>query len=205
MGKHTPARLDANAIRVMEPVIVDRLRLAFPSKIFGIERVPSTLSMSEYKRVLRMSPFIGLAWVGFKKDGDSGRILKGVHQWRLTMVVRASNGLEARFKGDHSDVGLDAMVDIATALLQGAVFDEIGFSTVTDAQSVFAQGHEDDDVALAHVNFEIAYSAPLGNLELKTASDFDALQITWLTTDPQTNDGDPDISQIIETPKSKED
>jgi|GEM_PF-934702 len=204
MVERTPARLDATAIRIMEPAIVERLRMGFPKKFFGIERVPSTLSMTEYKRVLRLSPFIGLSWVGFKKDSDSGRTLKGIHQWRLTLVVRASSGLEARFKGDHSDVGMDAMVDVATALLQGAVFKDIGNVTVTDAQSVFAQGHEDDDTALVHINFDIAYSAPLGDLKLKTASDFAALQITWLAN-PEADQAELKINQIIETPTSKED
>jgi len=205
MADRTPANLEATAIRVMAPAIVDRLRLAFPEKFFGIERVPSTLSMTEYKRLVRLSPFIGLSWVGFKKDGTSGRILKGRHQWRLTLIVRASNGLEARFMGDHSDIGLDAMVDVSMVLLQGAVFPNIGDVSVNDANAVYAEGAEDDDVALAHLNFEISYSAPLSDLKLLDASNLETLQITWSLDGEANEGGHPHNNQTINLSQNEED
>ncbi|MEO0374252.1 MAG: hypothetical protein AAF329_06385 [Cyanobacteria bacterium P01_A01_bin.17] len=204
MVERTPANLQTTAIRQMDPAIIDRLRLAFPKKYFGIERVPSTFNLTEFKRVVRLSPFIGVAWVGFKKDPASGRILKGSHQWRLVLVLRASNGLEARFKGDHSDVGMDAMFDVASALFHGFTMDGIGAVSVTDGQSVYAQGYEDDDTTIAHINFEIDYSTQVGALNLKNAADFDALNITWSMTDPETPEGDPDIEQTIQFNEEEE-
>lgn len=205
MVERTPADLSYTAIRQMAPAIVARLRQCFPKKYFGIERVPSTLTIDEYKRVVRLSPFIGYAWVGLKRDPANGRLLKGKMQWRLTLIVRASNGLEARFEGDHSDIGLDAMVDVACALFQGHLLindgREIGTVHITDAQSVFAQGHEDDDTAIAHINFEVDFTTALRDLKLIDGDDFSALDVTWTMTDPDTAEGDPDISQTVTPPQ----
>lgn len=188
MTELTPANLASTAIRTMSPAIVERLRLAFPDKIFGIERVPSMLNGREFNEVTRKTPFIGLSWVGMKKDSDSGRLLKGHHQWQLTLVVQASGSLRVRYEGDHSDIGIDAMIDVAVALLQGATLEDIGSVTVTDAKSVFAQGLNDDDIALAHIYFDVSFTAPLQDLALVNAASLNQMQITWSTT----QDGDPD-------------
>src|SRR3989338_3562734 len=111
--------IDHTPIRVMDPAIKARLRLAFPESLFVLERVPLTPSNTEFKRYLRQLPFIGLAWAGFQSDGVNGRQTKGDMLWRLYLFVRTSSGLEARFKGDTRDIGLDAMVDVATVLLNG--------------------------------------------------------------------------------------
>jgi hypothetical protein len=74
--------LSSAPIRVMEPAIKARLRLAFPEKDFTIERIPQTLTIKEFERLSRLSPFIGLAWAGFKPDGANERITKGPLQGR---------------------------------------------------------------------------------------------------------------------------
>lgn len=168
-------------VRVTEPAIVNRLRLAFPEKLFQIERVPAVLTTKEFERVVRLTPFIGLAWMGMTPDRDGGRTVKGVMSWRLVLVVKASSTLETRFKGDHRDIGLDAMIDVATVLLQGAVFDGIGATSVTRAEAVYADGWADDATVLAQVDFDIRYQAGPAALKLMTPDDFAGLKVRWLT------------------------
>ncbi len=166
-------------IRKMEPPIVERLRLAFDEKTFGIDRVPQVLTLKEFERLARLSPFIGLAWIGMKPDPDAGRILKGHMLWRLIIIYKASSTLEARFKGDARGLGLDAMVDVSAVLLHGFTFDDIGLCTVNTVNSVIADGWSDDDLVIAQVDFQIAFSIAPAAFALKTAGDFAALGITW--------------------------
>lgn len=196
---HSPATLSSAPTRIMGPLIVERLRLGFPEQHFGIERVPSTLTLSEFQRLTRVAPFIGLSWTGLQPDAGNARILRADMMWRLTLIVRNSQSAEGRFKGDQFDIGLDAMLDVATVLLQGAVFEDIGQCNVTSARPVYAEGHEDDAVALAHVDFTISFSAPLSGLQLKPGADLTALNVAWLTTDSDDPTAAPTVLQTIET------
>ncbi len=184
-------------IRRMEPPIIERLRIAFDEKTFGIERVPQVLTLKEFGRLATMSPFIGLAWVGMKPDPNAGRILKGNMLWRLILVFKASSSLETRFKGDALDIGLDAMVDVAAVLLQGFTFDGIGLCIVTSINSVIADGWSDDDLVIAQIDFEVAFSIAPAAFNLRTAEDFQRLGITWKTS----TDADRDVTDTIDLPQ----
>lgn len=177
-------------IRLMEPAIVDRLRLAFPAKTFAIERVPQTLSIKEFERLARLAPFIGLAWTGFKPDGAAGRMTKGDMLWRLILIFKASSTNEMRFKGDTRGLGLDAMIDVAVVLLHGWTIDGIGKCQVTLANSVIADGWLDDGVVIAQVDFAVSFAATPAIFALKTAEDFLRLGITW-AVDPEDADAPP--------------
>lgn len=171
--------LSLTPIRSQEPLIIARLRLAFPEKTFTIKRVPQVLSIKEFTRYASASPFIGLAWTGMRPDPASGRILKGVMQWRLVLIYKTSNSLEARFKGDTKGIGLDAMIDVAMVLLQGVSFEGQGHTSVTLANSVIADGWSDDDIAIAQVDFTFSFATTPAPLGLMTVDDFKALGITW--------------------------
>lgn len=186
--------LATSPIRVMEPAIVERLRLAFPVKDFQIERVPPVLTMKEFERVTRLTPFIGLAWMGIRPDTASGRVLQAAMRWRLVMIVKASNSLETRFKGDTKDIGLDAMVDVAAALLQGHTFPGIGASALTGAEGVYAEGWADEAIVLANVDFEIRYAFSPAALKLVTPGDFRELGVSWLAND----DANVETTQTIQ-------
>jgi len=188
-------------IRLMEPAIVDRLRIAFPARDFQIARVPHVLTIKEFERVVRLTPFIGLAWMGIAPDRDGGRALKAVARWRLILVVKASSSLETRFKGDVRDIGLDAMVDVATALLQGTTLAEIGACAVTAADAVYADGWADEAIAVAQVDFEIRYAFSPAGLGLRTIDDFRALGIGWLV-DGAPDEGGFEPPQTIDTTES---
>lgn len=194
--------LTTSPIRLMEPAIIARLRLAFPANAFQIQRVPPVLTDTEFKRVVHLTPFIGLAWMGMKPDPASGRQLAAAMQWRLVLIVKASSSLEARFKGDRRDMGLDAMVDVAGALLQGAVFDGIGAVAVTRAEGVFADGWADDATVLAQIDFEIRYQYSAGQLRLVEPDDFLRLGVTWLVegSDPDA----PEPTDTIEPPQESD-
>ncbi|MGW9946992.1 hypothetical protein J2W92_002329 [Rhizobium leguminosarum] len=174
-------------IRKMEPPIVDRLRLAFPAKDFSIERIPQTLTIKEFERLVKQAPFIGLAWTGMKPDPASGRILKGVMLWRLVLVFKASNGLETRFKGDRRGIGLDAMLDVAVALLQAAEIPGVGIATVTSANSVIADGWTDDNVVISQIDFNVAFQISPAAFQLVTVDDLQQIGVSWaFAEDPDT-------------------
>ena len=185
-------------IRVMEAAILARLRLAFPEKKFQIERVPAVLTVKEFERIVRLKPFIGLAWMGLQPDRDHGRLLSGVANWRLVLVVKASSNLDARFKGDRFDIGLDAMIDVSSVLLSGCTLPDIGTCTVTRAEAIYADGWADDATVLAQVDFDVRFTSPLSAFQIKTLDDLKSLGVTWITNGEE----EPVISDTINTEES---
>ncbi|MBB3947218.1 hypothetical protein GGQ73_003184 [Rhizobium skierniewicense] len=183
-------------IRNQEPLIVERLRIAFPTKTFTIERVPQTMSLTEFQRIAKLTPFLGLAWTGMKADGDNGRMLKGNMLWRLILVNKVSSGHEARFKGDRRDIGMDAMVDVAAVLLQGVSFQGQGTTNVTLANSVIADGWSDDNIAISQLDFTFSFACRAAATGKMTPEDFKGLGITWAM--PGAGD---DFTDTIETPQ----
>ena len=181
--------LATSPIRIMAPAIVERLRLAFPAKDFQIKRVPPVLTIREFERVVRLTPFIGLAWMGMRSDRDAGRQLAAAMRWRLMLIVKASSSLDARFGGDKRDIGLDAMLDVAGTLLQGVSFDGIGARPVTGAEAVFADGWADDATVVANVDFEIRYQFSPAALTLKAIDDFKRLDVAWLDAESPAGGG----------------
>ncbi len=171
--------LSKQPIARMESALVERLRIAFPEKTVGIERVPQTMTLTEFKRLARLSPLIGLAWTGMRNDGDAGRSVKGRMLWRLILIFKASNGHETRFKGDSKGLGLDAMIDVSIALLHGWTISDVGSVAVTIANSVIADGFLEDDVVIAQVDFEIRFTSPIADYGLLTLDDFRELAVTW--------------------------
>ncbi|SOC83118.1 hypothetical protein SAMN05421890_1563 [Ensifer adhaerens] len=167
----------------METAITERLRLAFPEKTFTIERVPQVLTIKEFERLSRISPFIGLAWTGMKPDSDTGRSLEGKMTWRLILIYRASSTPEARFKGDRRGLGLDSMIDVSMALLHGWTLPGVGRAAVTLANSVIADGWSDDLLVIAQVDFEIRFNAPVADYDLVTAEELKTLATTWALDD----------------------
>lgn len=187
--------LSTSPIRSIEPLIVARLRLAFPEKDFSLDRIPSVLTVKEFDQVIRLTPFLGLAFLGIRSDPKSGRILQAAMRWRLVMVVKASRDLRTRFSGDAHEIGLDAMTDVAIALLQGASLPGIGEMHVTSAEAVYADGWSDDATVLNQIDFEVAYSTSPAPFKLVTIDDLQRIGVTWLNPDsPDPNEG-PATSQ----------
>jgi hypothetical protein len=192
------ASFDLAPIRRQEPLITQRLRVAFPENPFVIERVPQNLSTSEFKRIVRMTPYLGLAWAGMKPDTNSGRQLKGDMQWRLILINRVSNGLEARFKGDKHDIGMDAMTDVGMAILHGASFPGVGTTTVTQVSSLIAEGYADDDIAISQIDFTFSFVTSPADFSIASQELFEALDITWSVNGSA---GPGDINDSIQPPQ----
>lgn len=190
--------LSTAPLRTVEPLITERLRLAFPAQTFSLDRIPAVMTVKEFERVLRQPPFLGLAFLGLKTDPNSGRSLQAAMRWRLVLVVKASRDFRTRFSGDAHEIGLDAMTDVAVVLLQGAVFDGVGDVSVTGVEAVYAEGWGDDATVVNQIDFEVAFSSRLAPFKLKTAADFDRFGITWI------NDGTPDPDQGPEAPQEIE-
>lgn len=188
--------LSTSPIRTIEPLIVARLRLAFPEKDFSLDRIPSVLTVKEFEQVLHQPPFLGLSFLGIKADPKSGRILQASMRWRLVLVVKASRDLRTRFSGDAHEIGLDAMTDVAIALLQGASLPGIGDMRVTSAEAVYAEGWSDDATVLNQIDFEVAYSTSPAPFKLVTVADLQAIGVTWLNPDSPDPDQGPATSQV---------
>lgn len=167
----------------METALTDRLRIAFPEKTFVIERVPQTLTLKEFDRLSRISPFIGLAWTGMRPDAEPGRSIAGRMLWRAILIFKASNSLQTRFKGDAKGIGLDAMIDVVVALLHGWTIPDVGRVAVTLANSVIADGWSDDALVIAQVDFEIRFTSPVADYGLISLDDFRELAVTWAVDD----------------------
>lgn len=167
-------------IRAMEPKIIDRLRLVFPTKLFTIERVPPTMSPEEFKSLTRLSPYIGLAFTGFKIDPNAGRAAKGTWNWSIVFVCKATGNFDRRAKGDIFDLGLDEIMDVAGCILHGVTFDDIGLCSVTSSDVIYSEGWGKDAYVLAHLNIEIQTTMMSGALEIETLEDFAGINATWL-------------------------
>ncbi|MDD9910187.1 MAG: hypothetical protein OXR62_10895 [Ahrensia sp.] len=203
MHQQSPAILDLAPIRSMEPHIRERLAIGFPDRHFTIERVPATVTPNEFERVAKLSPFIGLAWTGISPAQSSGRRLRGSWEWRLLLVVKAAGSDDVRFRGDAFDIGLDAMTDVAVALLHGWSIDEIGACSVTSSQAIFAEGQTDDSVVLALVNFQIDTLISPANFKLVTEQDLAQLDVAWLANPQSEADGQFSPPQTIEVPQEE--
>lgn len=171
--------LSTTPIRIIEPLLTERLRLAFTEKTFSLERVPAVLSIKEFERIVRQAPLLGLAFAGITLDKNSGRRMQAAMRWRLFLIVTATRDLRTRFSGDAQDIGLDAMTDAAAALLQGWSVPEVGDVTVTAIEAVYADGWADEATVVNQIDFEVAYSASPAMLKLATPGDFRELAVTW--------------------------
>ncbi|RFC63607.1 hypothetical protein DYI37_11415 [Fulvimarina endophytica] len=185
--------LSTTPIRTIEPLLIERLRLVFTKQKFSLDRVPSVLTIKEFERIVRQTPFIGLAFLSVAPSRNSGRQMQAVMRWRLFLVVTATRDLRTRFSGDAQDVGLDPMTDAAAAALQGWSIDRIGDVAVTGIEAVYADGWADDATVVNQVDFEVSYSASSSMLRLADPGDFKRLAVSWPTA------GAPDLtrSEII--------
>ncbi|KAA6405786.1 hypothetical protein [Candidatus Tokpelaia sp.] len=171
-------------IRRMSPVIEERLRLVFPKKLFQIDRAPAIMTVKEYERITRQSPFIGLAFLSIQVGAASGREMLCQYHWRLICVLKATGRLDRRFKGDARDMGMDDIMDVAIACLHGHSFNELGACEVTSADSVFLESKAaefaDEDTIMAHINFVISSTLSAADLRLTDPEDFKGLNVSWL-------------------------
>lgn len=164
-------------IALQEPLIINRLRTGFPANIFTIERVSSAMTSAEFNRWINNGLFLGLAWNGMKA-GETERRLTGDQRWSLFIVYRSTSSLEARFKGDARGLGIDAMVDVACALIHG-FRNDVGRCAVTAANAVVPEGFANDAVVVTQIDFTFSFATDTAELDIEAGDDLTAIGVTW--------------------------
>lgn len=183
----------AAPIRNMEPLIIERIRLAFPQEAFTIERVSSIVSPDEFSDLVVKSPALCLAWMGVRPEGSSARTLRGRAQWRLILIYKSSAKPENRFRGDAFGWGLDDMVDVAMMILHGWTIADVGSCYVSGSDAVGVQGFEDQQVVVAQVDFEVSFTSLVSALDVVTTGDLERIGATWIV-----NGSEETVTETIE-------
>lgn len=159
-----------------------RLRLAFPAAMFAFDVMPALPSKTEFDRLTRRKPFLGLAWAGFKVDEKAGRTLHGSADWILLVVIDNPDA-RRRFAGDNRGVGLWGMVSAASRLLHGWTIDDIGTVSVTQIDTVVRDDWGDETTAIAAIGLSIPMH-PDASFAAETLDDFLRLNCVWLRPAP---------------------
>lgn len=180
-------------IALQEPLLIERLRAGFPAQMFKIERVSSAMTANEFNRWINNGCFLGLAWSGMKA-GETERRLTGDMRWSLFIVYRSTSSLEARFKGDVKGLGIDAMVDVACALIHG-FSNKTGRCAVTAANAVIPEGFANDAVVVAQVDFTFSFATDTAALDIEAGDDLAEIGVTWSLADAP--EGAPTQTDII--------
>ncbi|ABS69713.1 hypothetical protein Xaut_4492 [Xanthobacter versatilis] len=180
--------------RAIEPL----LRPYFERGIWVIEPVPFPMSLDEFKRLMRATPWIGIAWREFAVDTNAGRSLMGQHQLALTIVAKNAAGLDGRFFGDRLSPGLYPSLVTAAAVLHGKTLPDIGTLNVTRAGQSYAEGYGDLGavVGLIELSVRTKFGDVLGAVE--AAPDFARLVSSFELQPPA--DGREPVTDTIDLP-----
>lgn len=153
---------DLDPISQIHAALEPLLRPYFAKGKWHIETVPYPLSPTEFKRLMGVTPWIGLSWREFKTDDNAGRQLMGVHQLVLTFAVKNAAGREARFLGDRVGPGLFPSLATAAAVLHGRTLVDIGTLHVVRAGQAYAEGFGDLGEAIGMI--ELTCRTKFGDL-----------------------------------------
>lgn len=158
----------------------ERLKLAFPEKLFQHQFVPAKLTAADWKQLTRITPFVGLGWNDIEPNPDAGRLFSGESRWTVFLVTKNAQGIGPRYFGDARAPGLFSMVQAAVALLNGFTIEDVGTAFVTKAGNLYAEGWDTDESAIGGVDVSVGFTLPIGDgvdgIEL---DDFKTFEITW--------------------------
>lgn len=147
---------ETNPIMAIDAAVETRLRGAFEQRRWAFERVPDPMTLQEFTRLLRATPWLGLGWTDLAASAQ-GRQVTGTLSFSLTICVR-NPGAAARFHGDGQGPGLYVATMAAAALLHGMTIPGIGTVQITRAGSAFAEGYAEQQIAISRLTFEVATS-----------------------------------------------
>lgn len=145
-----------NPITAIDEAVEARLRTAFLANRWSFQRVPDPMTLDEFKRLMRATPWLGLGWTDLAAS-PQGRQVQGQLSFSLTICVK-NVGHEARFHGDRQGPGLYVATMVAAALLHGMTIRDVGTIQVTRAASAFAEGFGDASIAIARLTFQVTTS-----------------------------------------------
>jgi phage gp37-like protein len=123
----------------LEAGLIDRLRSGLPREIVPtIEGAPHQLTLDEMKRVFRQAPAIAVAFLGF--DALTGlRPARTKTHWGVFVAIGNSAGEKARRHGDALGLGAWALVESATALLNGYATDDFDAIAVASCEPLASE------------------------------------------------------------------
>lgn len=192
--------MPTDPISALHAAIVARLREKLPAKSWMIEPVPWAMTTDDFKRLMKVTPWIGIAWSGLVADKAAGRAVAG--PLGVTVYVCTKNSrLSGRYLGDATGPGLYPSTVLVAALLAGLTVPPVGTLRCTGLASAYAEGVGDMDAGLASITFEV--HVDLGDFLADHAAldDFATLVTSWDFTPDGTTEGEPtDTTTLPEAP-----
>ncbi len=162
-----------------------RLQTVFPATRFDFQFLDGKIGKTQWKRVTRRPPAIGVGWAGVKAGDWNGEQFGGISQWFVMLLVSNESGPGQRLLGDRASPGLLAMVRAATLALQGFTIanPDTGWAAsgtvqVTSVAALYSDDWTDDAYALAGLELDVAYQETLIPGQ-DTINNMDALAIDW--------------------------
>lgn len=173
--------LDPGPLQLMGDALTTRLKLVFPPARFQHDIVPAHLNAKEWRRLTHRTPFIGLGWNDIEANPEGGRPFDGHARWTVFLVTKNARGTHERYWGDALAPGLFAMVHAAIAVLNGYTIPDIGTAEATRSANLYAEGWDDDAMAMASIDLSVGISFGLADI-LSAPADmglFHTLGISW--------------------------
>ncbi|MCX5497324.1 hypothetical protein OSH11_21685 [Kaistia dalseonensis] len=172
------------------------LRERFPENRWTIEHVPTPMTIEEFKRLLGVTPWIGIGWQAIEPGATAGRRTPVTIKMQATICLK-NEGRSGRLLGDSAAAGLYPAMELARLTLQGRTIADFGTISVTRAGQAYADGYGSLAVAIGVIDFEVpaVLATPLGAGDVSPG--FAVLATDW---DFAPGEGSPadDPTDIIE-------
>jgi len=186
--------MSADPVTLFTRGIEKILRELLPSK-WAIEHVPAQLTLTEFKRLLNVTPFIGIAWSKTDIGDGAGRSPILGMTALLTFCVR-NVSRTARFMSDDAGPGLYSSMEASRILLHGRSIEEIGTVTVTACSQAYADGYGEMDIAVGLMTVQASTIASRAD-SVADLPDFARLATTW-DFDQGSNGPADNLTDVIE-------
>jgi hypothetical protein len=154
---------DPGPLQLMGDALIARLKLVFPETKFQHETVPAKVDANQWRKLTQRTPFIGLGWNDAEAGHNGGRPFDGQARWTVFLVTKNIRGTRERYWGDALAPGLFRMVHGAIAMLNGFTIPGVGTAEVTRAANMYAEGWDDNDMAMAAVDLTVGLTIDLAN------------------------------------------
>lgn len=155
-----------------------RLREYFPASHFPLHDVPARITPKRWRALLRVTPFVGLCWLGFKPEAGIGRLFRGKAQWTVFLVTRNEHAPAARQGGTPQAPGLFGMVQVGLFALHGLTVPGFGTIAVTEGGNLTSDDDDSEAAAVAGLTLELPFDAGAG-LPPDALDDFLSAGVTW--------------------------
>jgi len=140
-----------------------RLRMVFPERRFVHAWMPPRVGKSDWNRLLRRMPFVGLGWSDADPIKATPRLFTGASGWTVFLVTQNVSGARGLYYGDAQGPGLFDMVHAAIAILHGHTIAGVGTVNVRKAGNAFAENWDGDDTAMAAIDLDVGMTLALAD------------------------------------------